>query len=88
MDHPIQHPKLHFDRYSRFAQLTVEYPYYFYVQSAVILPLKLSLRVEIWTPSNTGFLGAHPSPRPISIGSAVFAGLTIVTDRPTMLLRQ
>jgi len=26
---------------------------------------------------------AHPSPKSISIGSAVFAELTIVTDRPT-----
>jgi len=49
-------------------------------------PLKIApSRVGIWTPSNTWFL------RPthvhivngISIGSAVFAGLTIVTDQPT-----
>ena len=40
---------------------------------------------ETWTPSNTWFLGptrVH-DPNGISIGSAVFAGLTSVTDRPT-----
>jgi len=42
-------------------------------------------RVGIWTPSNTWFLGptqVHVL-NGISIGSAVFAGLTIVTDQPT-----
>ena len=44
----------------------------------------------IWTPSNTWFLGLT-TPNGIYIGSAVFAGLTIVTDRQidrqTTLLR-
>jgi len=57
-------------------------------------PQKLPLPMGIWTLSNTLFLGPTrgPSPQPngISIGSAVFAGLTSVTDwqtdRQTMLL--
>ena len=38
-----------------------------------------------WTPSNTWFPGPTRvlNPNGISIGSAVFAGLTSVTDRPT-----
>ena len=39
----------------------------------------------IWTPSNTWFLGPTLvlNPNGISIGSAVFAGLTSLTDRQT-----
>jgi len=39
----------------------------------------------IWTPSNTWFLGLTRvlDPNGISIGAAVFVGLTSVTDRPT-----
>jgi len=39
----------------------------------------------IWTPSNTSFLGPTRvrNPNGIWIGSAVFVGLTIVTDGPT-----
>jgi len=38
----------------------------------------------IRTPSNTWFLGpTHINPNGISIGSAIFAGLTTVTDRQT-----
>jgi len=39
----------------------------------------------IWTPSNTWFSGPTKvlNPNSISIGSAVFAGLTSVTDRLT-----
>jgi len=46
-------------------------------------PHKLSLRMWIWTPSNTWFLGPTRVhiPNDITIGSAVFAGLTVVTDR-------
>ena len=42
-------------------------------------------RVGIWTPSNTWFLGPTEVhiPNGNSVGSAVFAGLTVVTDRPT-----
>jgi len=40
---------------------------------------------EVWTPISYMVPWAHQSPQPIgiSIGSAVFAGLTNVTDRPT-----
>ena len=49
--------------------------------------LKLSLSTEgsgVWTPSNTWFLEPTRvlNPNGISIGSAVLAGLTTVTDRP------
>jgi len=39
----------------------------------------------IWTPSKTWFLGPTGvlNPNVTSIGSAVFTGLTSVTDRPT-----
>jgi len=53
-----------------------------------IPPSKLPLYIRgprYGSPSNTWFLwltGVH-SPNGISIGSAVFAGLTIMTDRPT-----
>ena len=51
------------------------------------LPLsKLPLPMGAWTPSNTWFLGPTRVLNPISIGSAVFAGLTTVTDRQTTLL--
>jgi len=42
-------------------------------------------RVRIWSPCNTRFLGSTRVhiPNSISIGAAVFAGLTIVTDRQT-----
>jgi len=46
-------------------------------------PSKLPLPMGIWTPSSTWFLEptrAH-NPNGILIGSAVFAGLTTVTDR-------
>jgi len=45
----------------------------------------MSLSMEIWNPSNTQFLEPTRARNPngISIGSAVFAGLTIVTDRQT-----
>jgi len=47
-------------------------------------PSKLLRRVGVWTPSNRGSLGLREStPDGTSIGSAVFAGLMIVTDRPT-----
>jgi len=49
-------------------------------------PLKIApSHGGIWTPSNTCFLGptrVH-NPNGISISSAIFAGLTSVTDRQT-----
>jgi len=48
-------------------------------------PSKLPIHVGIWTPSNTWFLGLTQiqPPHDISIGSAIFAGLTTVTNRQT-----
>jgi len=42
-------------------------------------------RIGIWTPSNTWFFGPTRVhiPNGISMGSAVLAGLTVATDRPT-----
>ena len=54
-----------------------------------LFPSKLPIRVGgCGLPSNVWFLGPIPvlSPNDISIGSAVFAGPTIVTDQPTTLL--
>jgi len=48
-------------------------------------PLKIVSSYRDWTPSNTWFIGptrVH-NPNDITIVSAVFAGLTIVTDRQT-----
>ena len=46
---------------------------------------KVPLSLGIWTTSNTQFLETTRVhiPNGISIGSAVFAGLTVVTDRQT-----
>jgi len=76
-------PKEYLDRFSRFAQLTAECPYT--LQLAVPSPSKLPISMGIWTPSNTWFLGSTRVlyPNGITIGLAVFAGLTTVTDRQT-----
>jgi len=66
-----------------FAQITIECPYTLQWDAAFLQ--KLLLPLGIWTPSNTWFPGPTEvvNPNSISIGSAVFAGLTGVTDRPT-----
>ena len=50
-----------------------------------LLPQNCPFRWGIWNPIEYVVPWAHPSPQPnsISIGVAVFAGLTSVTDRPT-----
>ena len=50
---------------------------------------KLHLSMGMLTPSNTWFLGPNGvlNPNDISIGSAIFVGLTTVTDRPTGIPR-
>ena len=83
--HPRPHPKQYLDRFSRFAQLTAEDPYT--LQRADPLTVKLPLNMEDLDPppSYTWFLWltrVH-NPNGISISSAVFAVLTIVTDRLT-----
>jgi len=62
--------------------MTAECPYT--LQWDAPFPLKIALfHRGIWTPSNTWFLGAPRvlNPNGISIGAAVFVGLTSVTDR-------
>ena len=67
-----------------FAQMTVECPYT--LQWDAHCPPKICpFRWGILTPSNTWFPGPTQvlNPNGSSIGAAVFAGLTSVTDRPT-----
>jgi len=57
----------------------------FHLMNAPFPRKKLPFPLEIWTSSNTLFLEptrVH-NPNGISICSAVFAGLMVVTDRPT-----
>jgi len=66
------------------AQTTVECPYT--LQWDAHSPPKFApSHGGIWTPSNTWFPGPTQvlNPNSSSIGAAVFAGLTSVTDRPT-----
>jgi len=66
-----------------FAQLTADSPYT--LQRAPLSIKDCPFPWGIWTPSNTWFLGPSRvlNPNGISIGSAVLAGLTTMTDRPT-----
>ena len=67
-----------------FAQLTADSLCTFYTMSRPF-PLKIVLRTGSGLPANIWFLGTTRghNPHGISIGSAVFAGLTVVIDRPT-----
>jgi len=67
-----------------FAQMTVECPYT--LQWDAQSPPKICpFPWGIWTPSNTWFPGPTQvlNPNRSSIGAAIFAGLTSVTDRQT-----
>ena len=84
--HPSAQPKLHLDRCSRFCQMTVECPYT--LQQDVPSPKKLQLPMVGSGPlSNAWFPGPTRvfNPNGISIGSAIFAGFSSVTDRPRYL---
>jgi len=76
------HPKQHLDRFRRFC--TAHSRVTLYYTMGRLSPSKLLFIWEILTPSKTQFL--EPTwvynPNSISIGSAVFAELTIMTDRP------
>ena len=79
-------PKCHLDRLSRFCTDNCRVPILYY--GMPLSPSKLPIPmgdVVLWTPSNTWFLGPNQvlNPNSISIASAVFAGFTSVTDRPT-----
>jgi len=66
------------------AQMTAEC--FYTLQWDAPFPLKIApTHGVIWIQSNTCFLGLTRvlNPNGISIGSAVFAGFTSVTDRPT-----
>jgi len=63
-----------------FAQMTAECPYS--LQWDPLTPHNYLFPWGIWTPSNTWFPGRTTQTACISIGSAIFAGLTSVTDRP------
>jgi len=77
-------PKRHLDRFCRICADDRRVSLYFTMGRH--FPLKIApSHGGIWTPSNTWFPGPTrvPNPNYISIGSAVCAGLTSVTDRPT-----
>jgi len=68
-----------------FAQLIAECPYT--LQCAAPLPLKIAVSCGgSGPPSNTWFLGPTRVPNGILIGSAVSAGLIIVTDRQSVTI--
>ena len=75
--------KEHLDRLSRFTQMTAECPYA--LQWDAPPPSKLPFPMGDLDTHLYMVAWANPSSQPngISIGSAVFAGLTNVTDRPT-----
>ena len=81
-DHPNPNPKRHHDRFSHFYTAHCRVSLY----NGPPLPLKIAPFHEgIWTPSKTWFLEPTQvlNPNGISNGSAVFAGLSTVTDRQT-----
>jgi len=86
--HPSPQSKRQIDRCSAvLAQLTAGSRYTY--NGLFFLPnIAPSDGHHIWTPSYTWFPGPTQvfNPNGISIGSAVFAGLTSVTDRQTMVL--
>ena len=82
--HPSPQAKRHLSRFSRFAQMTPECPYT--LQWDAPSPLKIAPSHWLSGPtSNTWFFGPTRilNPNGISIGAAVFAELTSMTDRPT-----
>jgi len=82
--HPIPQTKQHLDRFSHFYTDDRRVSLYFAMGRP--FPLKIAhYHGGSGPPSNTWFPGSNRvlNPRGISIGSAVFAGLTNVTDRAT-----
>ena len=82
--HPTQLPKLHLDGRGLFSRATTEYLYSSYTLQLAAHFL-LTIAASHGPQSNALFLGPTRihSLNGISIGSTVFAGLTIVTDRQT-----
>jgi len=81
--HPSEHLRWHLDQFICFLQSLWHSPYILQ-WTAVFLCQNCAFTWWIWTPSNTWFQAhAVNNPYSISICSAVFAGLTTVTYRPT-----
>ena len=83
--HPSTQPKRHLDRFSRFRTGDRRVSLYF-TMGCAFPPSKLPLPMEeSGPPSATWFLWLTRvlDPNGISIGEAVFAELTSVTDSPT-----
>jgi len=80
--HPTQRVKRPLDRFSRFGTLHGRDCLLY--NGLPVFPSKMPLRMCILSPSSTRFFGPTRTRKPndISIGPAVFTGLTIVTDRP------
>ena len=83
--HPSPQPKLQIDRFSRFCTAHGRKSLYFTYNGRPFPPQDCPFPRGMLTPSNTSFLEPTQvlNPNGISIGSAVFAELTSVTDRPT-----
>jgi len=84
--YPSPRPKQHLDRFSRFRIGDRRLSQYF-TMGRPFPPSKLSLPMgDLHPPFNTWFLGPTQilNPNGISIGAAVFAGLTSVTGRQTV----
>jgi len=82
--HPTQHPKWHLDQFSHFCTVYGRESLYFTWTTPS--PIKIApLHGASGPSSNTWFLGSTQvqNPNGILISSAIFAGLTIVTDRQT-----
>ena len=81
--HPSPQTKRQINRFGR--SCTAHGRKSLYLQWALLAPKIASSDGGIWTPSNTWFPGPTRllNPNGMSIGSAVFAGLTSVTDRQT-----
>jgi len=83
--HVSPNPKRHLDRFSRFCTAQCRASLYFTMGRPFPLKIAPSHGFGPWTPSNTWFLGPTRflNQNGISIGSAVFTGLTTVRGRPT-----
>ena len=82
--HAGPRPKLHLDGFSRFCTDDRRLSLYF-TMGRPFPPQNFPFPWGIWTAILYMVPWVHPSPQPkgISIGAAVFAGLTSVTDRQT-----
>jgi len=79
--HPSHQPKRHLDQFGRFCTVHYRVSLYF-TMGPHFPPQNCPLPWGTWTPMNIWFLGPTQvlNPNGISIGSAIFARLTTVTD--------